>query len=288
LSDVGFIGTGAMGSRMARRLIDAGHSLRVWNRTPEKAVPLEEAGATRAETPAEAARGAEVVITMLAHEPALNAVVEGEDGLAQDVAGATLIEMSTVGPGAISWLESALPHGTDILDAPVLGSLSEAEAGSLKIFAGGDAATLERWRDLFSVMGDPIHVGPLGMGKSAKLVANSTLFGSIGVVAEAIALADGLGLPRDVTFEVLSSTPVAGQAERRKEAVESGDYPLRFALALALKDAELVADAAADASVHLRVARAAREWLNDAEAAGWGDRDYSSLIEYILERGAGG
>jgi 3-hydroxyisobutyrate dehydrogenase/2-hydroxy-3-oxopropionate reductase len=270
---------------MARRLIDAGHSLHVWNRTPEKATPLVEAGATRADTPAGAARATEVVITMLADEPALHAVVEGGDGLAGALKpGQTFIEMSTVGPGAIAWLEGALPDDTDILDAPVLGSLSEAEGGTLKIFAGGEAKTLERWRDLLAAMGDPIHVGPLRMGKAAKLVANSTLFGTIGVLAEAIALADGLGLPRDTTFEVLSSTPVAAQAERRREAVENADYPLRFALALALKDAGLVADAASDARVDLRVADAAREWLQDAEEDGWGDRDYSELIAYILSR----
>ena len=284
MSDVGFVGTGAMGSRMARRLIDAGHSLRVWNRTAEKATPLVEAGATRAGSPAEAARDADAVITMLADERALHAVVEDEDGLASGLGGATLIEMSTVGPGAIQWLQSALPEGADILDAPVLGSLSEAEEGSLKIFAAGDSETLERWRNLLEVMGDPIHVGPLGMGKAAKLVANSTLFGTIGVLAEAIALGDGLGIPRDVTFEVLSSTPVAAQAERRRQAVESGDYPLRFALSLALKDAGLVADAAAGADVDLRVAKGAREWLKDAGANGWGERDYSSLIAYILEQ----
>jgi 3-hydroxyisobutyrate dehydrogenase/2-hydroxy-3-oxopropionate reductase len=132
-------------------------------------------------------------------------------------------------------------------------------------------------------MGEPIHVGPVGAGTAAKLVANSTLFGSLSVTAEAIALGDGLGLPREVTFDVLSFTPVAAQAERRRDAVESGDFPLRFALALALKDADLIAEAADGAGVDLRVARAAREWVQEADRRGWGERDYSSVIAHILD-----
>jgi 3-hydroxyisobutyrate dehydrogenase/2-hydroxy-3-oxopropionate reductase len=286
MSDVAFVGTGAMGVRMAGRLLDAGHALRVWNRTPEKARPLADRGATLADTPAQAARGAEAVITMLADEHALRAVVAGDDGLAGALEPeVTVIEMSTVGPGATSWLAQELPAGVELLDAPVLGSLSEAEAGELKIFVGGEAPVLERWKSMLSAMGTPTHVGPVGSGTAAKLVANSTLFGSLSVAAEAIALADGLGLPRDVTFEVLSATPIAAQAERRRESVETGEYPLRFALSLARKDAELIAGAAEEAGVDLRVARAAREWVQDAERRGWGERDYSAVIELILERG---
>lgn len=285
MSDVAFVGLGAMGSRMARRLVDAGHSLYVWNRTAAKAEPLHDAGATVAKTPAEAASTAEVVITMLADEPALHDVVGGDEGIATSMAeSATFIEMSTIGPKSIEWLKSALPTGTHVLDAPVLGSLSEAEGGTLRIFVGGDASDLESQMKLLSVMGEPVHVGPLGAGKAAKLVANSTLFGSLGVVGEAIALADGLGLPREVAYEVLSFTPIAAQVERRREAVESGDYPLRFALSLARKDAGLVAEAAAGAGLDLRLADAAREWLEEAEQMGWADYDYSALIAHILER----
>jgi 3-hydroxyisobutyrate dehydrogenase-like beta-hydroxyacid dehydrogenase len=115
-------------------------------------------------------------------------------------------------------------------------------------------------------------------------VANSTLFGALGVLGEALALADALGLARDVTFDVLATTPSAAQAERRRPSLESGDYPRRFALSLALKDAELVAGAATDAGRDLRLAAAARAWLADAEAAGWGERDYSSVLEIIAGR----
>ena len=277
---VAFIGVGAMGGRMARRLLDAGHELTVWNRTPSKVTPLVDAGAASAATPAEAARGAEIVITMVADEAALDAVTEGPEGIAAHAT--TVVEMSTVGPAAVTRLGALLPPGAGLLDAPVLGSVSEAEAGTLQIFVGGDEALFERVRPLLSELGSPIHVGPLGAGAAAKLVANLTLLGTLGLLGEALALADGLGLSREATWEVLGGTPLGGQAERRRAAVESGDYPLRFALALARKDADLVADAATAAGLELPLAGAARDWFAEAEAEGWGERDYSAILARII------
>jgi 3-hydroxyisobutyrate dehydrogenase-like beta-hydroxyacid dehydrogenase len=285
VSRVAVLGLGAMGSRIARRLLDAGHELVVWNRTAEKANELVAAGATRAESPADAARRAEVVLTMLADPDAVRAVVEGQDGIA---AGAddstTVIEHSTVGPAAIASVREALPDAVGLLDAPVLGSLAEVEAGSLRIFVGGPEELVRRWLPLLSELGSPTHVGPLGSGAAAKLVANTTLFGTIGVLGEALALAEGLGLSRETAFEVLAATPVAAQAERRRPSIESRDYPPRFTLALAAKDAELVRQAAEAAGVDLRVAAAARSWLADAERAGLADQDYSVVLETILGR----
>ena len=280
MTRVAFIGVGEMGGRMARRLLDAGHELSVWNRTHEKTAPLVEAGATAAATPAEAAQDAEVVITMVADSAALQDVSEGADGFA--AAATTVLEMSTVGPAAVTQLQDVLPPDAGLLDAPVLGSLSEAEAGTLQIFVGGAEALLERFRPLLDELGSPIHVGPVGAGAAAKLVANLTLFGTLGVLGEALALADGLGLAREPTWEVLEQTPLGAQAERRRAAVESGEYPLRFALALARKDADLVADAAAAADVEAPLARATRDWFAEAEAAGWGEHDYSSVLAQII------
>lgn len=283
MTRVAVVGLGTMGSRIARRLLDAGHQVVVWNRSPEKAEPLVGAGAEAVESPREAAARTGAVLTMLADPAALRAVTEGPDGLAAGVsAETTVIEMSTVGPVAISDLARALPDGTPLLDAPVLGSTTEAEAGALTIFVGGPAELAERWMPLLSVLGMPIHVGPVGSGAAAKLVANSTLFGALGVLGEALALADGLGLSRDAAFAVLAGTPLGPQAERRREAIQSGDYPKRFSLRLGVKDATLVTDAAASAGVDLRLAEAARSWIEDANAASFGDRDYSAMIAYIL------
>jgi 3-hydroxyisobutyrate dehydrogenase/2-hydroxy-3-oxopropionate reductase len=270
---------------MARRLLDAGHDVVVWNRTPEKAVDLVRAGALMAETPAEATGRAEAVITMLADPDALAAVSEGPDGIASAVDDqTTVMEMSTVGPDAIARLASALPRRTPLLDAPVLGSVSEAESGSLKIFVGGPGELVERWTPLLSTLGSVLRVGPLGSGAAAKLVANATLFGVLGALGEALSLADGLGLSREVTFEVLGVTPLAAQAERRRPSVDSGDYPRRYALSLARKDAGLMLDAAAKAGIELRLIEAMKRWLDAARQRGLGDSDYSAVLSEIVRR----
>jgi 3-hydroxyisobutyrate dehydrogenase/2-hydroxy-3-oxopropionate reductase len=272
---VAVVGLGGMGSRIARRFLDAGHELTVWNRTAAKVEQLVEAGAAAATSPAEAAARSEVVITMVSDPSALQAVTEGPEGVAAGVGGeTTVIEMSTVGPAAVARLASTL--SAELLDAPVLGSLSEAESGSLSIFVGGEATSFERCRELLSVLGSPIHVGPSGSGAAAKLVANTTLFGVIGALGEALALAEGLGLSRESAFEVLATTPLAAQAERRRPALESRDFPPRFPLRLARKDADLIAETGMD----LRLTNAARSWLAEA---GDGNRDYSAVLLRIVE-----
>ncbi len=283
MTEVGFIGLGAMGSRMARRLVDAGHPVTVWNRTAERAEPLVAAGARLAGTPAEAARVAKVVITMVTDANALSAVTDGAEGvLAALQPGSVLVEMSTAGPAAVKELAARAPSGVGLLDAPVLGSRTEAKEGTLRIFVGGEKELFDRVRPLLDVLGEPLHVGGLGSGAAAKLVANSTLFGVLGALGEALALGDGLGLSREATFDVLAATPLAAQAERRREAVEAADYPPRFTLSLARKDADLVDAAAAEAGLDLRLAPAARSWLEDAEREGWGDLDYSAALARIL------
>ena len=298
---VAVVGLGAMGSRIARRLLEAGHELHVWNRTAAKAAPLVEAGAGAAATPAEAATRAEVVLTMVAdHARAAWSAKVRETMFVDGVRLARPVR-STDGRYVVSgWRAdtfvvgtpeprhdevvsaAVLPAGIGLLDAPVLGSRSEAESGTLTVFVGGPDELVERWTPLLSVLGSPLHVGPLGSGAAAKLVANTTLVGTVGVLGEALALAEGLGIPRAKAFEVLAATPLAAQAERRRKSVESGDYPPRFALYLARKDAELVVAAARAAGVDLRLTEAARTWLAEAEDAGWGDHDYSAVFARIL------
>lgn len=283
MTRVAVIGLGAMGSRMARRLLEAGHEVTVWNRTSSRADPLAARGAIVAASPAKAASQVDVIITMVANPSALQAVTEGPEGVAAGMTGsATLIEMSTVGPAAVSGLASVLPDGVGLLDAPVLGSLAEAESGALTIFVGGSAALAEQWTALLAVLGTPLYVGPRGAGAAAKLVANSTLFGILGILGEALALARGLGLSDEAAFSVLAVTPLAAQAQRRMSAIASGQYPPRFPLALAHKDANLIVEAAAAAGIDIPLARAAHTWLADAAAAGRADQDYTAILAQIL------
>ena len=283
MTAVGVVGLGAMGSRIAARLLDAGHEVTVWNRSPEKVAPLARRGALAAGTPAEAASWADVLITILSDPQALRSVAEGPDGLA---AGArpslTVLEMSTVGPAAVERLASALPPGTGLLDAPVLGSLAEAESGSLVIFAGGPAQRVEQVMPLLSALGSVVHVGPVGSGAAAKLVANAAVFGAVGLLGETIALARALGIPPDPAYQVLAATPLAGQAVRRRAAIEAGEYAPRFRLSLARKDIRLISEAAAAAGISLRLTAAVDTWLADAERDGLADRDYTAMLQAIL------
>jgi HAD superfamily hydrolase (TIGR01450 family) len=283
VSAVAVVGLGAMGSRVAARLLDAGHEVTVWNRSRARLSQLVNRGASAAATPAEAALGAEVLITMLSDPPALHSVTDGPHGIA---AGArpplTVVEMSTVGPAAVARLSSVLPAGTGLLDAPVLGSRAEAESGSLVIFVGGPAELAERITPLLTVLGSVIHTGPLGSGAAAKLVANAAVFGTVGMLGETISLAHALGLPPDTAYRVLAATPLAAQAKRRRPVIEAGEYAPRFALTLARKDACLINEAAAAAGTGLRLMAAIEAWLADAERAGLGDRDYTAMLHTIV------
>lgn len=283
MTAVAVVGLGAMGSRIAARLLAAGQEVTVWNRSAGKAELLAGLGAFPAATPAEAASRAEVLITMVADPAALRAVTEGPDGVAAGAGPSlTVVEMSTVGPAAVARLASVLPPATGLLDAPVLGSLAEAESGSLVIFAGGAAQLVERVSPVLATVGSVLHAGELGAGAAAKLMANAVLFATLGTLGEAIALARGLGLSAEAAYRVLAATPLAAQAERRRAAIEAGEYPPRFPLTLAEKDARLIADAAAGAGVELRLTAAAGTWLAEARQAGLGGRDYTAMLKTIM------
>ena len=279
MSKVAVVGLGAMGRAFAGRLLATGHEVVVWNRSPGPADALVAEGATAAGSPADAAAACDFVITMISDPAALRDVTDGPDGiLAGARPGCSLLQMATVGPAAVAELAERMPAEVELVDCPVLGSISEAEGGTLSVFVGGDHRRAE---PVLSSLGRIVPVGEVGAGSAAKLVANSTLFGLLSVLGEAVALGDGLGLSREAVFDVLLASPVAAQAERRRGPLESGEFPLRFALGLARKDADLVLAAAADAGISLPVAAAARGWFDDAVSAGRGGDDYSSVLAHI-------
>ena len=284
MARVAVVGLGAMGSRVAQRLLLAGNEVVVWNRSPQKIEPLLRLGAQSAQTPRLAAEQSEVVITMVADPAALEAVTEGPDGVAAGASpGSRVIEMSTVGPAAIRRLASELPDSVGLVDAPVLGSIAEAEAGTLTILAGGREEDVDAVEPLLRQLGTVRRVGALGAGAAAKLVANATLIGTMAVLGEALSLAQTLGLSRDQAAAVLASTPLAEQAEKRLPVIAAGSYPPRFKLSLARKDADLISEASRSASARMRALESARQWLAEAESQGRGDQDYSAVLATILE-----
>jgi 3-hydroxyisobutyrate dehydrogenase-like beta-hydroxyacid dehydrogenase len=280
---VAVIGLGAMGAPIARRLLGSGCEVTVWNRSPQRVAALREAGAAVGASAADAVRGVEAVVVMVTDPQALLAVTEGEYGIAAGIGpGAVVIQMSTVSPSSVTRLANALPTGTGLLDAPVLGSVAEAASGGLRILVGGPPALVERCLPLLEQLGSPLHVGELGAGTAAKLVANNALFGVLGVLGESLSLGGALGLSWEALHQVLGVTPLAEQATRRRRVIEADDYPARFALALARKDADLVADAVSEGGLGLGLTAAARDWLADAERAGRAGQDYSAVLAHIL------
>jgi 3-hydroxyisobutyrate dehydrogenase len=282
MTTIAFCGLGAMGSPMARRLVEAGYDVRAWNRTRAKAEALE--GATVASSIRDAVTDADVVITMLATPEAVREVIAGHDGVAAAIRpDATFIEMSTIGPDAVREIAAALPQGISILDAPVLGSIPQATTGELKVLTGGDSAVVERWRDLLENFGTVFHIGELGHGAAVKLVVNSTLGALMTALGEALALAKGLGLDQEKVFDVLVQSPIAVTAKGKRANVTSGDYSRpNFKLGLAAKDMRLVSEAARRSGAELKVAEAARSWFELADSAGLSDLDYSAVIAQIL------
>ena len=284
MARVTFCGLGAMGLPMASRLLDAGHDLTVWNRSTEKAEPLAERGAHVASTPPEAAQGAEIAITMLADGDAVRDVVLGDDGLAGGLrAGSLFVEMSTIGPEAVHDIREGL-GAVGMIDAPVLGSIPQAEAGELQIFVGGDEQAFSTGRGILEAMGVPRHVGPLGAGASLKLVVNSTLGAVMVAVGEALALARALEVDEQIALDVLSGSYVGGVVQSKRAWIDGEGGDTHFSLALAAKDLRLVTEAAERAGVQLRTAEANRRSYEEAAAEGLEDADYGAVIPYLRDR----
>jgi 3-hydroxyisobutyrate dehydrogenase-like beta-hydroxyacid dehydrogenase len=282
MAKLGFCGLGQMGAPMAGRLMEAGHQVAVWNRTARKARPLVDRGATLAATPAQAAAEADLVVTMLATPEAVQEVVLGKAGAAEGLrSGSTLVEMSTIGPEGVHALRSKLTPEVSMLDAPVLGSVAQAEAGELKVFVGGEEADVERARPVLVAFGTVRRLGPLGAGASMKIVANSTLLAMMTGLGEALTLADSLGLDQDQVLDILAESAMGVPVRSKRRYIESGRYPPNFKLALAAKDGSLVQRAAEAAGLKLRVAGAAAAWMAEADRSGLGDLDYSAVIAQI-------
>jgi 3-hydroxyisobutyrate dehydrogenase len=282
MATLAFCGLGVMGLPMATRLAAAGHQVRVWNRTPGRDTDAVAAGAAAAATPAEAARDADAAITMLAGPESLDEVVFGPDGLAATLRpGAALIDMSTVGPDAIRSLRRRLAGRVAVLDAPVTGSAPHAAAGTLRIMVGATAEEFARWHEVLAPMGEPVHVGPPGTGAALKLVVNSATAALTSLLAEALALADRLGVDQGVALDALGASPMGIIVERTRQKIETGSYPPAFKLALAAKDLGLASGLAAERGLELRLAQAAWSRLQAADRDGLGELDFSAVVAHL-------
>jgi 3-hydroxyisobutyrate dehydrogenase-like beta-hydroxyacid dehydrogenase len=289
MSHIALLGCGLMGLPMARRLLAAGHTLSAWNRTRAKAEALLPDGAIVASSPAEAVSEADVVIAMLQDGNAVREVLfdAGQGAAIRTMrAGTLFIDMGSILP------EQARDHaarlsaaGVIALDAPVSGGTLGAEAGTLAIMAGGHADAFERVREVLSVLGRPVHVGPAGTGQLTKL-ANQVIVGiTIGAVAEALLLAERGGADPAKVREALRG----GFAESRilevhGQRMVDGDFTKRGSLAIQLKDLRNALHTAAGMRVDAPITQALTDLYAQAAEHGFGELDQSGLYCELKRR----
>lgn len=286
--NVAFLGLGIMGSRMAVHLAKAGHSVRVWNRTPEKAAKLSSSGCLLAASPRLAVAGAEIVFTMLADPESLRQVALGTQGFLDSLPPGTLwVDHSTVDPRTSRQMgANAINRGCRFLDAPVSGSSSAATNAKLIFFVGGEASDVAEVEPLLLSMGvRVVHAGPIGAGSAVKLVNNLFLAQAQVAWSEALGLATKIGLTEDIVHEAILPTHVAPAFLGFKRGkIEAREWSPEFPLKHALKDIRLALQAGSDSGVDLTQLRATESIYAEAVRQGLGDSDISAVHE-VASRG---
>jgi 3-hydroxyisobutyrate dehydrogenase len=287
---VAVLGIGAMGHAMATSMLRAGIPTIVWNRSPAPTRDLAELGADVAETPADAARRAAIVITMVTDTDAVMSIARDQGMLAALAPGAVWAQMSTIGVAGIERVAAIVaaerPEVT-LLDAPVSGSRDPAERGQLTIFASGPEAARPRVASLFDALGQrTIWVGAVGAGSRLKLVNNTLVAFAAEGVANAAALAGRLGLATEQVIQALAGSPLVAPWQAAKlQRIATGEFSAQFALSLALKDVRLALQAADDDRFAV-LGCLADEW-QQAVDEGLGGQDLTVVTRW-LEQHEGG
>jgi 3-hydroxyisobutyrate dehydrogenase-like beta-hydroxyacid dehydrogenase len=286
---IGFLGLGTMGEPIANNLRKAGHDITVWNRTASKASHIVSKGGKLARTPRECASGRDLVFTCVADDRALDAVLEGPDGLLAGLAkGDVLVDMSTAGTRATaSAAERTARAGASLVACPVLGSRHAAEQAQIVLVAGGPPAARERARPALHAvsarmfeMDDPVQAALLDLCVSA--VGGAMIAG----FAEALALGAAGGLPVPRIVEVLQASSFHSPLFLIKgELVEKKDFAPRLAVTLAEKDQRLAQDACAQHGMRTPVNEAVRRLFAEAVEGGRGDKDVAAVVDLLLEWG---
>ncbi|WP_158807961.1 NAD(P)-dependent oxidoreductase [Beijerinckia sp. L45] len=281
--DIGFIGLGAMGAGVAGNLVKAGHAVTVWNRTASKADALVAAGARLAETPKAAATGMHIVFSILADDPALQAVLDGGDGLLAGLPkGALHISLSTI---SVAMADHAArlhqDHGQRYMSAPVFGRPEAAAAGKLFIVAAGATADLDEAAPVFAAISQKVfRIGETpSHANLIKLCGNFTILAAIEAMAEGMALAEKGGVPKAKLLEVLTGTLFDSPVYKNYGAalVEDRFTPAGFKAPLALKDMRLVGEAAEKNRVAMPLLSLLRDHLLETLAKEGEDIDWSGI-----------
>jgi 3-hydroxyisobutyrate dehydrogenase len=290
---VGFIGLGIMGKPMARNLLKGGFAVRAFARHPGRVQDVAEEGVELVASSAEAARGADVVITMLPNAPEVEEVVAGPRGVLEGAGeGLIVVDMSTIAPAASRRLaQTCASRGVNFLDAPVSGGSVGAERGTLTIMVGGERQAFERARPVLEAMGQPDHiyyVGPSGSGEVVKL-ANNVLCGVIAAAnAEALVLGVKGGVDVSTLAEIIGASTGANWqlSNAFPMRVWDGSFKPGFMTDLLLKDLGLALDLGAEDGVPMRLTELARAMYEQVRAAGHARDDYTAVVS-LVEDAAG-
>jgi 3-hydroxyisobutyrate dehydrogenase/glyoxylate/succinic semialdehyde reductase len=282
---IGFIGLGIMGSRMAANLQKAGHDLLIYNRTREKAQALIKEGAQWFDTPAQLAEKVDILFTMLAHPEAVSQLAFGDEGYLENLKPNTIwVDCSTVNPSfAKAMAAEAQKRQIRYVDAPVMGTKKPAGEGQLVFYAGGKKEDVEILKPFFEIMGKAVkHVGDQGMGASFKMVANLLVAQNILIFSEAIALGRALGFSQEMLFDMLLGGPLAAPyLSLKKPKIEEGIYEADFPLKWMHKDLHLVTLTAYEKGVALPTTNAAKEVFLQAKKSGLGEKDFAAIFDYL-------
>jgi len=285
---IGLIGPGIMGQPMGMNLINAGYPLWVFSRTPSRAQPLVDAGATRCETPKAVAEQADIIVSIVSDTPDVEAVVLDENGVLQGAGrGKVLVDMSTISPIATRRIAGKLAEkGMEMLDAPVSGGDVGAKNGTLSIMVGGKPEVFERVKPVFEVLGKNIvHIGEAGAGQVTKACNQIMVAEHINAAGEALLLARACGAdPAKVRQALLGGFAYSKVLEAHGERMLTRNFEPGFKAKLHKKDMHIATDTMSEKGLDLPTARSVTEALDEAVAAGDGDLDSTALVKILEAR----
>ena len=285
MAELGFVGLGVMGGGIAKRLLDAGHTVHGWNRTREKAQWLLDSGMTWEETPRDVAERSDVVFTMVTNTAAVQAVCEGGEGILTGLgAGKVYVDMSTASPANTRALaERVAEAGAHMLDAPVSGSVATLEQGKLSIMVGGDEDVFERVRPILEAIGPKVfHVGPTGSAVTMKIATNLSLAVQMLAFSEGVLIAEKSGIPRELAVEVLLASVIASPM-----VVYRGPFVLEqpeeawFDVNMMQKDMNLALELGRELDVPLPTTAVTNELLTAARGLGLEEKDFAVLFDVL-------
>jgi 2-hydroxy-3-oxopropionate reductase len=280
---IGFIGTGLMGFPMAKNLLDKSLDLNVFSRTIEKAKPLEKFGAKISNSLSEAAKDADIVITMLTDDDAVEKVLSDQGFQENLKKGSTVVDMSSIKPKiAIKYGNLLKDKGINFLDAPVSGGTIGAEQATLAIMVGGDQKVFDQIKDVLKVMGNPTLVGPIGSGQVSKL-ANQIIVGvTIGAVAEAITLCEKAGVDGNKFIKALAGGFADGKIlQNHGKRMIDKDFSPKGKVSTHLKDMNNILECAGDFNTQLPISNLIKDMFKSLVENGNDNDDHSALYKEI-------